>query len=61
MRSDANQFDEYLLPGDERSKEQPVRYQKPDTSEYMIKQAGPKSLHEYYSEGGYQYGKRKNK
>jgi hypothetical protein len=52
---------EYNLPNDEKRKEKPVRYQRPDTSEYMMKQAGHKSTHEYYNERGYQYGKRKKK
>jgi hypothetical protein len=65
MNTTSSQFsdneNEYALPGDERPKEKPIRYQRPDTTEYMMKQAGHKSLHEYYSEGGYQYGKRKKK
>ena len=56
---------EYSLPGDEVSKSKPVKYERPDTTEYMMKQVGPRKtvrdLHEYYSEGGYQYGKRKKK
>jgi hypothetical protein len=56
-----NDPNEYDLPNDEKSKEKPVRYQRPDTNEYMMKQAGPRSLHSYYNERGYQYGKRKKK
>ena len=61
--------DEYSLPGDEVTKNKPVKYQHPDTTEYMMRQVRPdevvnrnvKDLHEYYNAGGYQYGKRKKK
>lgn len=60
---------EYSLPGDEVPKNKPVRYERPDTTEYMMRQVRPdevvnprvKELHDYYSAGGYQYGKRKRK
>lgn len=61
MNPSEDQFDEYRLPGDEPVKKQKFVHEYPDTAEYMMKQAGHKTLHEYYSEGGYQYGKRKKK
>jgi hypothetical protein len=44
-----------------------VKYEKPDTSEYMMRQVKPaevknrlvQDIHDYYGKGGYQYGKRK--
>jgi hypothetical protein len=59
----SDQFDEYKLPGDEPEKKIKMSSEKPDTSEYMMKPGRKlvRDLHEYYSEGGYQYGKRKKK
>lgn len=63
MNSTSDQFDEYKLPGDEKQKPQKFEKEKLDTSEYMMV-PGRKltmSTHEYYSQGGYAYGKRKKK
>jgi hypothetical protein len=39
-----------------------VKYERPDTTEYMMSQPTPRptsmNTEDYYSEGGYQYGKR---
>ena len=63
MNPSSDQFDEYRLPGDEPEKKQKMSSEKPDSTEYMMKPGREltRDLHEYYSEGGYQYGKRKKK
>ena len=63
MYKGEDQFDEYKLPGDEPAKKIKFSSEKPDTTEYMMKPAVKRTrdLHEYYSEGGYQYGSRKKK
>jgi hypothetical protein len=63
VNPDSDQFDEYRTLGDETEKKPEMVREKPDEDEYMMV-PGRKltmSSHEYYSQGGYQYGKRKKK
>lgn len=69
MYAGEDQFDEYKLPGDEPAKKIKFSSEKPDTTEYMVREVKSseirnprvKDLHEYYNSGGYQYGPRKKK
>lgn len=58
-----NNPEEFKLPNDEPAKKIKYTPQIPDKTEYMMKPARKlvRENHEYYSEGGYQYGKRKKK